>query len=213
VTAPGGGPAGANAGRLLFVAAWLASGCGAPRPEAAGDLSGVVLPAAIPRPDFSLTRVDGSPFDFQAQTRGRLTLVFFGYTNCPDVCPATMASLGGAVSRMVPEDRRRIDLVFVTTDPERDTPDHLARWLANFDPDIIGLTGSIEALESAQRAAGVTVAIRDTGGGSYAVAHAARVQVYSPDDSNHVIYPANTRQANWGADLPKLLARWPGAAR
>jgi protein SCO1/2 len=203
----------ATRGGAALALVWALTACGGARPEAAGDLNGVVLPVGTPRPDFVLTGLDGSPFDFRARTSGRLTLLFFGYTNCPDVCPATMASLGSVLARMVPEDRRRIDVVFVTTDPERDTPARLTEWLAHFDRDIIGLTGSTEALEAAQRATGVTVAIRDTAGGSYTVAHAARVQVYSPDDSSHVIYPANTRQAAWGADLPRLLRRWSGGRR
>ncbi|MGE0442066.1 MAG: SCO family protein [Gemmatimonadales bacterium] len=200
-----------RAATAVGAALLLASGCGTPRPETAGDLTGLVMPGGIPRPGFSLTRLDGSAFDFGRETAGRLTLLFFGYTNCPDVCPATMANLGAVLTRMTPEDRRRIDLVFVTTDPDRDTPEKLAAWLKYFDPDIIGLTGTIPELEAAQQAARVTVAIRDTTEGNYTVAHAARVLVYSPDDSSHVIYPANTRQAAWGADLPKLLRRWTGS--
>lgn len=180
-----------------------------PTPEAAGPLTGALLPAATPRPDFTLEALDGAPFPFRERTAGRLTLLFFGYTNCPDVCPATMANLGAVFNRLGSAERDRIDVVFVTTDPERDTEDRIRTWLGGFDRRFIGLRGSTEALEAAQRAAGVGVAIRDTAGGNYTVSHAAQVLVYSPDDSSHIAYPFGTRQSEWAADLPKLLERWP----
>jgi protein SCO1/2 len=179
-------------------------------PELAGDLSGFALPEATARPAFSLTTLTGDSFDFRARTAGRLTLLFFGYTNCPDVCPATMANIGAVTNRLPSAERREFDVIFVTTDPDRDTPERLGPWLAKFDREIIGLTGSAAQLEAAQRAAGITVAFRDDSTGNYNVFHAAQVLVYSPDDSAHVMYPFGTRQAEWGADLPKLLTRWSG---
>lgn len=185
------------------------TGCGRqPTPEAAGKLTGVSLPAATARPTFTLTALDGSRYAFGERTGGRLTLLFFGYTNCPDVCPATMANLGAVMGRLGGTERDKIDVVFVTTDPDRDRPEALARWLAGFDRRFIGLTGTVAALDSAQRAAGVGVAVRDSAAGNYTVSHAAQVLVYSPDDSGHVVYPFGTRQSEWAADLPKLLVRW-----
>lgn len=179
-----------------------------PKAEYSGDLSGARLPAATVRPAFRLTTTAGDTFDFAGRTRGRLTLLFFGYTHCPDVCPATMQNIAAVTSRLTSEDRRRLDVVFVTTDPDRDQPDSLGAWLARFDAGFVGLTGSIEAVEAAQRAAGIAVAIRAPGSRDYTVSHAAQVLVYSPDDSGHVAYPFGTRQAEWAADLPKLMERW-----
>lgn len=191
---------------LLVVGAIL--GCG--RPDRPSELAGTLLPNAKPRPDFVLTTTIGQRFAFAEATRGRLTLLFFGYTNCPDVCPATMANLGAVLGRFTSADRQRIEVVFVTTDPERDTPVPLADWLGRFDRDFIGLSGTIAELESAQRAAGVAPATRDSTDGSYTVSHAAQVIVYSPDDSAHISYPFGTRQQQWAADLPTLLRRWGG---
>lgn len=198
--------------RLAWLAAVGLIGCsGRSTPELAGDLGGSVLPAAVPRPNFALTTVAGEPFEFRARTAGRLTLLFFGYTHCPDVCPATMANLGAVLRGLSSPERALIDAVFVTTDPERDTPAVLGPWLAHFDAGIIGLVGSAEALRLAQVAAGIGVAVReDTPNGGYAVSHAAQVLVYSPDDSSHISYPFGTRQAQWAVDLPKLLERWKG---
>lgn len=179
-----------------------------PKAEYSGDLSGSPLPAVLPRPVFKLLTTSGDTFDFNARTRGRLTLLFFGYTHCPDVCPATMQNIAAVTGRLTSEDRRRLDVIFVTTDPDRDQPGALRDWLARFDAGFIGLTGPIEAVEAAQRASGVPVAIRAPGDRGYTVSHAAQVLVYSPDDSGHVAYPFGTRQAEWAADLPKLMERW-----
>ena len=195
----------------LLALALLLAGCRDPIPEVAGDISGHPLPRPVPRPDFVLTDMNGGSYDFGSRTRGRLTLLFFGYTHCPDVCPATMENLGAVIRRMPAVERARLDVVFVTTDPERDTAARLQQWLGRFDAEVVGLTGTIADVEAAQRAARVGVAIRDTASGNYALAHAAQVLVFSPDDSSHVAYPFGTRQASWAADIPKLLQRWTGS--
>lgn len=189
--------------------AWLGLTAGCVfRPEKSPELAGALLPSPRPRPDLVLATGAGDRFAFGEATRGRLTLLFFGYTHCPDVCPATMANLGAVMSHLTSEDRRQIDVVFVTTDPERDTPGRLVAWLGGFDREFIGLTGTPAEVAEAQRAAGVAPAIRDTASGNYTVSHAAQVIVYSPDDSAHIAYPFGIRQQQWATDLPVLLRRW-----
>ena len=195
---------------ILTMLIGLAACRSVPKAELSGLLSGAPLPRAVARPSFVLTTTSGDTFDFGFRTRGRLTLLFFGYTNCPDVCPATMQNIAAVTNRLTSLERQRLDVVFVTTDPDRDGPNQLGPWLARFDKAFIGLIGPIEAVDAAQRAAGVATAIRAAGGQDYAVAHAAQVLVYSPDDSGHVAYPFGTRQAEWAADLPKLMERWTG---
>src|SRR5207344_2115285 len=109
--------------------------------------------------------------------KGHLTLVFFGYTNCPDICSIQMATLKQSLDRVeVPA-----KVVFITTDPERDTPDRLRSWLDSFDTSFIGVTGSIEAIDQAQRDIGVTVAVPDTAkpNGDYTVGHSSAVFVFT----------------------------------
>lgn len=198
--------------RLAFLL--LLPGCTNAPAESHGALHGTVLPTAQARPDFVLQRTDGRAFDFRAETAGTLTLLFFGYTSCPDVCPATMANLGAVLGRLTSEERRDIRVVFVTTDPARDTGPVLAAWLNGHDPGFIGLLGPTEAIDAAQRAAGVSPAVRDAGAGErYTVSHAAQVIVVSPDDSVHVVYPFGTRQREWADDLPALQRRWRGGTR
>jgi protein SCO1/2 len=173
-----------------------------------GDDSGAV-DVAIARPSFVLTATDGKPFDFGARTRGRLTFLEFGYTNCPDVCPVHMANLAAALRQLPPSDRMRIDVVFVSIDPDRDSLPALRKWLDAFDPTFIGLTGTREALDSAQMAVNFGPAIVQPAApgspGSEVVSHAAPVLAFTADDSAHVMFPFGTRQADWLRDIPVLL--------
>jgi len=170
-----------------------------------------VLPAALPKPELVLTDTRGMAFDLRRETSGYLTLVFFGYTSCPDVCPIHMANLGAVLRDLRPSVRERIKVVFVTTDPARDTPERLRTWLDNFDRTFIGLTGDSATINAAQRA--LYLPLPQIGpadsAGSYEVGHAAAVVAFTPDDSARVMYPFGIRQADWANDLPKLLEiRW-----
>ena len=125
----------------------------------------------------------GGTFDLAAH-RGGIVLVYFGYTHCPDVCPATLNRLD-AVSELLGEDRRRVEQVFVTLDPRRDTPELLRAYLSNFDPVPIGLTGSPEAV--AATAGGWGVTWRPAKGGAY-IDHTSLVVVVGPDGRERLRY-------------------------
>jgi len=186
---------------FLVVVAWCA-----PAPRAAGDTyrGGLVTPP-LARPRFVLMDTAGAPFDFWSRTRGSVTLLFFGYTNCPDQCPLHMANIGKALRKLPTEVADRVTLVFVTTDPARDTPDRLRRWLDLFDKRFVGLTGSEAAVAEVQKAAGVPAASRrDAANASYSIAHANFVLAYTADDRAHVIYPGGISEADWLHDLPRL---------
>src|SRR5215471_7187623 len=133
---------------------------------------GLVTPP-LPKPHFVLTDTSGAQFDFWDRTRGSITLLFFGYTYCPDECPMHMANLGAALKRLPPSIARQVKLVFVTTDPARDKPAQLRRWLDHFDKRFVALTGTPAALDLAQKAAGVPMAQKkDSRNGVYSVTHA-----------------------------------------
>lgn len=210
--------AAARGGAVLVLLLAAALGCrasgAAPAARGEGDWRGVVLDTVHARPDFTLRALDGRPFDFRAETGGQPTLLFFGYTHCPDVCPLHMANIAAVLAKMPPDAARRVQVVFVTTDPRRDTPARLAEWLGQFDRRFIGLTGSPAELERAQRASGLVPAAADTTADSaYAVSHAAQVLAIAADDSVRLAYPFGTRQADWAADLPRFVAAWPAALR
>jgi protein SCO1/2 len=206
--------------RLLAAAAVLGtiavSGCAASseaaspqpaisaEPTQAGTYRGLELQPPQPRPTFTLTDASGKPYDFAARTRGTPTLLFFGYTHCPDVCPTTMADTAAAL-RGVPEPlRSTVRVVFVTTDPARDSGTVLAAWLRNFDPDLpakfVGLTGTRAQVEAAQAAAKVEVATEN------GQTHSAEQLLYGPDDYARVAYVAGSSPDDLRHDLP-IVAR------
>lgn len=170
-------------------------------------LRGRVLPGPLTKPDVTLTDTRGQPYDLRRETDGYLTLLFFGYTFCPDICPIHMANLAAVIRELRPGQAQRVKVVFVTTDPDRDTPERLGTWLANFDRSFIGLTGDTAAVNGAQRA--LYLPLPQIGPadsvGDYLVGHAAAVVAFSPDNRARVMYPFGVRQADWAHDIPKLL--------
>jgi len=166
---------------------------------------GLVAPP-LPKPRFVLTDTSGAPFDFWNRTQGSITLLFFGYTYCPDQCPMHMANIGAALKRLPPGIPDQVKLVFVTTDPARDTPAQLRWWLDNFDKHFVGLTGSEATLAAAQKAAGVPPAQKtDLRNGNYSTAHGNFVVAYTKDNLGHVIYPGGVSKDDWIHDLPLLI--------
>jgi protein SCO1 len=165
--------------------------------------NGVLLDDPRPRPDFTLVDTSGRPFDFATETAGQLTLLFFGYANCPDICPITLTTLDGALTTVDGVDAK---VVFVTTDPARDTPPLLRAYLDRFDIRFVGLTGTPGQVAAAQRAAGVTEAIDEgpNNRGGYDIGHSSQVILYTPDDQAHLIYGFGVRQDQWVADLGRV---------
>ena len=166
---------------------------------------GLVTPP-LPKPRFILTDTSGAPFDFRRETDGFVTLLFFGYARCPDQCPLHMSNIAMALNKMPPGITDRIKVVFVTTDPARDSPRLLRAWLNQFDQRFIGLTGSEAAIDAAERDAGAPPAPK-TGraGENYAVGHANFVFAYTKDNLAHVIYPGGVTRQDWLHDLPRLV--------
>jgi protein SCO1/2 len=172
---------------------------------------GLVSPP-LPKPRFTLTDTSGAPYDFSAKTQGYVTLLFFGYTHCPDMCPLQMDIIAQAMKKVPPNTADQFKVVFVTTDPERDTPQVLRTWLDHFDKRSIGLTGSKVAIEAAQNAANIPVAKKSAvrPDGAYEVGHAAFVLAYTKDNLAHVIYPVGVKQEDFVHDLPFLAnEKWP----
>lgn len=177
---------------------------------------GVSLSSPIPKPSFVLTGTDGQPYDFGRDTQGKVALLFFGYTHCPDVCPLHMANIAAVLQKLPMDQRALVRVVFVTTDPDRDTPARLKEWLGAIDPTFIGLTGTKPVLDSIQKTLGMPPALKEVpeGGDSanYFIAHAAQVVAFSRDGNAYLIYPNGIRQDDWAHDLPKLIDDATGEA-
>jgi protein SCO1 len=198
--------------RVLPVLALLSGGVqygSAQAPSAAPvtpDYRGGLVSPPLPKPKFTLTDTSGAPFDFRAKTNGYVTLLFFGYTHCPDMCPLQMHVIDQAFRALLPDAEDQFKVVFVTTDPERDNPGALRSWLDHFDKRFIGLTGSQAAIDAAQVASGLPPAKKSAvrADGTYDVGHAAFVLAYTKDNLAHVIYPVGVKQTDWVHDLPHL---------
>jgi protein SCO1 len=175
--------------------------------DAKPPLHGLV-PTPLPvKPDFTLTTTGGRSFSFAAETRGKLTYLYFGYTHCPDVCPTTMGDIAAALQRVPARVRRRVEVVFVTVDPRRDTKRVLRAWLNHFNHAFVGLTGSEREIHAAEQAAGVPVAPPgEKRGSNYAVQHSSLVIPYSPDNRAHVVYTQGFHTSDYIHDMPLLLS-------
>ncbi|HEY7860271.1 MAG TPA: SCO family protein [Gemmatimonadaceae bacterium] len=192
---------------LALAAVLIVAGCGVSAESGGRAYRGVMLARAIPRPDFTLTDTHGQPFDFRAKTDDTVTLLLFGYLNCPDVCPVHMTNIATVLHGLPYDVSGHVRVVFVTTDPERDTPAKLDKWVTDFDPSFIGLRGTpddVKRIEAAVNVAPAVAGVPDSSG-AYEVGHAAQVIAFTRDDSAHVVYPFGTRQADWAHDLPLLV--------
>ena len=173
-----------------------------------GGWAGRILPEPEAKPAIELVDTDGAPFDLRTRTEGRLTLLMFGYTNCPDVCPINLGTLSSALDELEPTVANSVDMVFVTADPERDTPEVVRTYLDGYDSGFTGLWGTTEQVVEAQKSANVPPAVREEErpDGGYSVGHATQIIAYSPDGIARIVYPFGTRQQDWMRDLPRLVA-------
>ncbi|WP_153503303.1 SCO family protein [Cumulibacter manganitolerans] len=161
---------------------------------------GVELNPEWQRPSFTLTDQTGQPYDFKARTTGVPTILYFGYTHCPDVCPLIMGQLSAAIDAAPKDIRSKLQVVFVSTDPVTDTPPVLASYLSKFDGALpvkyVGLTGDVASVEAAQSTTGVPVA--EDGGKT----HSTMAIYYGTSNEAHVAWLANTNADDIGHDLP-----------
>ncbi|EOY45784.1 SCO family protein [Streptomyces anthocyanicus] len=206
---------------LATAAAVLLAGCGTSgtdhhgKEEPAAAVSqldtspyrGTALDSGFTKPDLVLTDTTGKPFDLRKQTTGKTTLLFFGYTNCPDVCPTTMGDISLALSKQLKTVKDNVRVIFITTDPERDTPKSLGKWLESFGPNFIGLSGDLAKVKTAARSIGISVEEpKEHQDGTVTSDHGAQVAAFLPaDDEAHVIYTAGTTTDDYAHDLPLLV--------
>ncbi|MFJ3200383.1 SCO family protein [Streptomyces sp. NPDC086989] len=166
-----------------------------------------VLDRPFDKPELVLTDTTGKPWNLREQTKGKPTLIYFGYTNCPDVCPLTMSNIAVAKKALPKADQDQLQVVFVTTDPERDTPDSLGAWLRAQDPSFTGLTGDFATIQAAARKLGIGIdPPKKEADGSIVSMHGAQVIAFSPkSDEGYLLYGEGTTVDNYTKDLPKII--------
>jgi protein SCO1/2 len=165
------------------------------------------IPLPDPLPDFSLLDQTGQPVN--ADTfRGQWDLVFFGFTNCPDVCPTTLQILANVKRELIEIGAKTLPrIVLVSVDPERDTPELLGQYVDYFGEGNLGVTGEIEDIKTLTAALGIYFEKAPTADGDYGVDHSAAVLVINPDGEFSALFSAPHSVANYVHDLPIIMSK------
>lgn len=179
----------------------------APQPD---GWRGLPLERGRSMPEVTLRDVDGDPVVLSEAFAGDPTLLFFGYTSCPDICPIHLAAIASAMDQ-ADVTFGQIDVVFVSVDPDRDTPERIEEYLANFDPDMTGLRGDLDAVTDSLAQLdlpGPVVEGADPRGDGELIGHPAQVIGFDADGRARRVWPFGTRRADWVADLPRIVEEW-----
>ncbi|MFF8591645.1 SCO family protein [Streptomyces sp. NPDC015220] len=203
------------AAALLAAATMTLSACGSggsDKPanvvaEQTSQKAGTVLDQPFEKPDLVLTDTHGKKYDLRKETAGRPTLIYFGYTHCPDICPLTMNNLAVAKKALPKAQQDKLRVVFVTTDPARDTPAELGKWLNGIDPQFVGLTGDFATIQAGARSVGIAIepTSKDKNGKLVSV-HGTQVVAFSPKtDDGYVVYGEETTVDDYTKDLPRII--------
>lgn len=179
--------------------------------QSADGFAGTLLTdPPVPRPALVLTDTEGRPYDLRADNGG-VTALFFGYTQCPDICPTTMADLATARRELSASQREKVTVVFVTEDPENDTPAVLREWLDRFDEDFVGLIGGdgrtdavLDQLHLPRTEGHVDPAGEPTHEDGE-LEHSGVVYLFGPEDESTVLHSGGTTVDQYISDMRGLL--------
>ncbi|MEU0208018.1 SCO family protein [Streptomyces canus] len=176
--------------------------------EAGSDKAATVLDQPFEKPDLVLTDTKGEKYDLRKETAGKPTLIYFGYTHCPDICPLTMNNIAVAKKQLPKSEQNKLTVVFVTTDPARDTPAELGKWLKGVDTSFVGLTGDFATIQAGARTLGISIepSHKDKKTGKTVSVHGTQVVAFSPKtDEGYVLYGEDATVDDYTKDLPKLI--------
>ncbi|MFI2641674.1 SCO family protein [Streptomyces sp. NPDC018610] len=175
--------------------------------EETSQQAATVLDQPFDKPDLVLTDTHGEKYDLRKETAGRPTLLYFGYTHCPDICPLTMNNLAVAKKALPKAEQDKLRVVFVTTDPARDTPAELGKWLNGIDAQFVGLTGDFATIQAGARSVGIAIEpTKKDKNGKLVSVHGTQVIAFSPKtDAGYVVYGEDTTVDDFTKDLPKLV--------
>jgi protein SCO1/2 len=179
----------------------------AAEPDYAPGWNAVAVEGAPEVPgDADFVDATGQPFDLRAAVEDRPTLVYFGYTNCPDICPVHLANIAQALREgsIRPD---QLNVVFITTDPARDTPEVIGDYLDRFDPSFVGLWAPREEVDrvAVELDLPKPVLEKQPGSREYTVGHPGQVLAFDRQGRARLAYPWGTRQSQWVEDLPRLV--------
>ena len=176
-------------------------------PAALLDAGIVLLPQSRSLPALSLTNQDGQAVAVD-QLKGKWSLLFFGYTFCPDICPTTLAQLRQIKSELPADAGDKLQIILVSVDPHRDTPQQLKQYLGYFDPQFIGLAPkSVEELQTVANALSIPFIPADTSKPNYTVDHSGNLAVIGPDGTQRGFIRAPLNNVKLVAQLPVMVSR------
>lgn len=165
---------------------------------------GAVVQNPYDLPAQTFTDTAGRPYVPAKDAKHPVTLVFFGYTHCPDVCSVVLANVASALRGVDPKARARVQLLFVTTDPARDTPAVMRAYLARFDPSYVGLTAPIRTIQAAARSLGIAYTGKEAATpGGYEVGHGAQVVAFT-GGRGRLVWMPDTAVRDLRTDLTRL---------
>lgn len=165
---------------------------------------GTVINPPLPVTDFALQTANDETFRL-SDAKGKIVLLFFGYTSCPDVCPITLGTFKQVHERLG-DDAQEVRFVMITADPDRDTPEKVAEYVMRFNSEFIGLSGNLSALELIWKQLGVFVEKQESGSAAgYLVSHTSSVYVLDPNGSLLMTFPYGTTEIDMANDLAQLL--------
>ena len=153
---------------------------------------------------FALTDQHGAAVT-DASFKGRMMLIYFGYTYCPDVCPTTLSVIGNALDKLTPEERKQVAPIFITVDPERDTQKVMGDYVVNFAPEMEGLTGPLPAVESVEHEYHVYAKKHPEADGSYSMDHSSIVYLMDRDGHFRALFGNDTTAQQMAEGLKKQL--------
>ena len=169
------------------------------------ETRGMLLNQPLPAPDFELIDHEGNPFRL-SDHEGRVTAIFFGYTHCPDICPLTLMHMQDAAHELG-EDAGDALFLFITVDPEQDSPEQMAKYVERADAEIIGLTGDREDLERVWDAYDISVEIEPRDDGSYLIAHSAQIWMLDQHGQAAMVLPPDADGDDMAHDIRWLLGQ------
>lgn len=193
---------------VLLAVAGLAAGCGEERKV---SLHGTVVDPPFTVAADTLTTTEGASYSLAEDTSAELTLVFFGYTQCPDICPAVLSSITSGLVKLTEEQRDQVDIVFVTSDPDRDTPEVLRTYLDRFDQGIVGLSGDLDTIAEVGESIGVYVDAGEElpGGGYDPNSHGSYVIGINDRHQAPIFWSGDTAPSQFADDIRFLLTEKP----
>ncbi|AYC30922.1 SCO family protein [Pseudomonas cavernae] len=174
-------------------------------PAALIDAGIILLPQSRDLPALSLSNQDGQAVQVD-ELKGKWSLLFFGYTFCPDICPTTLAQLRELKGKLPPEALERLQVYLVSVDPQRDTPVQLKQYLGYFDPSFQGLTGELVNIQKLANAVSIPFIPADTRKPNYTVDHSGNLVIIGPDGTQRGFIRAPLNNQKLAVQLPQLLA-------